>query len=327
MIDTRLILIEGIPGTGKSTTAQWLAHEMVKRSIDSDWFMDEHRDHPVNVSARTTDEFVQNTLENWTNFADKQLLENSVVVLDGSLFSRCIHDLLPRDEPDDRIVAIMRKILHIARLLNPVIVLFTQTDLDKSFLHTLDQRGKVWSDSMVEAMENSAYAHNRQIGGVEGLTQFYEHFMRLTWRVLREEQVNRIEILDGQDDWPGTYQKILDFLVLPALEEVVPDLEFLKTFTGRYRDLAPGSIVPDPTCLIRLVEGTLTLFDFRYPQSELILVSPEVFEVQPLGYELAFERSERGTIRLFKVGGREPGIGIGDRTLLGRTYQRIGPVS
>jgi hypothetical protein len=151
--------------------------------------------------------------------------------------------------------------------------------------------------------------------------------MRLTWRVLREEQVNRIEILDGQDDWPGTYQKILDFLVLPALEEVVPDLEFLKTFTGRYRDLAPGSIVPDPTCLIRLVEGTLTLFDFRYPQSELILVSPEVFEVQPLGYELAFERSERGTIRLFKVGGREPGIGIGDRTLLGRTYQRIGPVS
>jgi len=42
-----LILVEGFPGSGKSTTAQWLARQWQQTGRACRWFYEEQPDHPV----------------------------------------------------------------------------------------------------------------------------------------------------------------------------------------------------------------------------------------------------------------------------------------
>ena len=66
LLDTKLSLVEGIPGSGKSTTAQWIALELQKRQIEAEWFMDEHRGNPITIWEQLNPAlFTARILENW----------------------------------------------------------------------------------------------------------------------------------------------------------------------------------------------------------------------------------------------------------------------
>jgi len=47
MIDTMLIIITGISGSGKSTTAQNLAWQYQRNNIQHQWLHEEKTDHPI----------------------------------------------------------------------------------------------------------------------------------------------------------------------------------------------------------------------------------------------------------------------------------------
>ena len=44
---TRLVLFEGIPGSGKSTTGQFLARQLMDQGILARWWYEEEAGHPV----------------------------------------------------------------------------------------------------------------------------------------------------------------------------------------------------------------------------------------------------------------------------------------
>lgn len=48
MIDTKLIIFEGIPGSGKTTTSQLLYKYFLQNGIDSDIFI-EGSEHPIDL--------------------------------------------------------------------------------------------------------------------------------------------------------------------------------------------------------------------------------------------------------------------------------------
>ena len=46
-MDARIILVEGFPGCGKSTTAQWLARQLRTAGRPAEWFYEQQRPHPM----------------------------------------------------------------------------------------------------------------------------------------------------------------------------------------------------------------------------------------------------------------------------------------
>jgi thymidylate kinase len=47
MIDTKLILVDGIPGAGKSTTAQFIARQLEKNGIKTKIYNETDNNHPL----------------------------------------------------------------------------------------------------------------------------------------------------------------------------------------------------------------------------------------------------------------------------------------
>lgn len=43
----RIIMIDGIPGSGKSATAQFISHQLNSNGIPAEWYHDEEDNHPL----------------------------------------------------------------------------------------------------------------------------------------------------------------------------------------------------------------------------------------------------------------------------------------
>ena len=98
MRSTRLILIEGIPGSGKSTTGQFLTARLAEQAVDVRWWYEEMKGHPLyifddeaSMDAVVRDLFagrfarvVEATLERWNQFAEWLCAFDGIVVLDST---------------------------------------------------------------------------------------------------------------------------------------------------------------------------------------------------------------------------------------------------
>jgi len=323
MIDTRLIHVDGIPGSGKSTSAQWIALELQKRNIATDWFMDEHRDNPVTAwDASDIDLFITQILENWQQFSQVVQSSKTVFVLEGSLFQHILLRLLLGDIERSRIQACIHTVGNFIRPLNPALILLYQANVAVS-IHTIyEKRGSEWTQYMLDGFNKSPYATARCVSGFDALVAFYQKYTEYLHLFHQELGFKTLMIENAEGNWSVYQSQILQFLSLPAMMEQPPSFDYLARFEGRYRDLS-GTHPRDPECTIELSSNQLLIYNFRYDKSRLIPKAPEEFYLETLGYEVSFEADGRGQISKMKVGGKEPGVGIGSNTLLGREYHRI----
>jgi thymidylate kinase len=47
----RPILIEGLPGAGKSSTAEHIGDNYLRQGISCEWFLEEDEEHPLDFSG------------------------------------------------------------------------------------------------------------------------------------------------------------------------------------------------------------------------------------------------------------------------------------
>src|SRR5262245_47045296 len=113
MLGTRLIFVDGLPGSGKSTTAKSLAAELEQRGIPWRLFRERESDHPLNVggnlhpsgsatgnrlfAAYTVDSFQEESLARWQAFVAEAARAEAVNVLDSYPFQNSVRVLLQMD--------------------------------------------------------------------------------------------------------------------------------------------------------------------------------------------------------------------------------------
>ncbi|QSO55077.1 hypothetical protein JZ785_11360 [Alicyclobacillus curvatus] len=109
MSNFKLILVEGIPGSGKSTTAQYISRCLEQNGIPSEWFYEENSNHPVyafdslesmsvlvrRLSEGQFDEVIEGALDYWERFALHVQRSGRVTVIDSCLFGYLTWSLFP----------------------------------------------------------------------------------------------------------------------------------------------------------------------------------------------------------------------------------------
>jgi hypothetical protein len=233
MRDTKLILIDGLPGSGKTTTASWLASRLRSDSRTVDLFLEEHSDHPLHVGGAlhpsgynsgaiffqryTPASFVEESLERWRAFVAGALQSDAISVLDSYPFQSDVRVLLQLDAVPETIRDYARQVESIISPLHPVLVFFTHRDLLQAIENIeaiTAQRGSRWSEYVVEMAAHSPYAIARGLHGFEGALALLAEYRKLTEELLHESNTPRIVLENCSGRWEECYRRMEEFLEL-----------------------------------------------------------------------------------------------------------------
>jgi hypothetical protein len=235
MRDTKLIFVEGLPGSGKTTTASWLASRLQAERLLVNLFLEHQPEHPLNVGGTlhpsgditgevffqryTSVSFVHESLQRWQAFVRTALQTEAISVLDSYPFQNSVRVLLQLNATPDCIEEYARQVEAFIMPLQPVLMYFTHRDLVHAF-HTLStistQRGKVWTDYVVELVTHCPYAMARHLEGFSGALAVLRDYKLLTDALLRQSHLPRIVLEDCAKGWEGCYQQIEAFLGLAS---------------------------------------------------------------------------------------------------------------
>ena len=99
----RMIFIEGVPGTGKSTMARNLCTYFSSQGMDAQWHLEEARDHPVHPKPQDISDveagLSEKYLRQWSNFLDQSIGKNTVHIFDGSAFQSTVRFMMEKRQP------------------------------------------------------------------------------------------------------------------------------------------------------------------------------------------------------------------------------------
>ena len=130
MTDTRLILIEGIMGSGKSTTAEYLTGRIQQRGQPARWFHEYAEDNPISGGMDVLNGFdgaddwrlPDKTLPQWQALGQLKRSDDSVTILECKLWQNDALFMLLAGVPTTEVIASNRRVVEAISPASPVLI-------------------------------------------------------------------------------------------------------------------------------------------------------------------------------------------------------------
>ncbi len=297
---TNLILLEGIPGSGKSTTAHQLTRQLQRHGIAASWFGEKDIAHPTSAPFHNVDQFVHDTQDRWNAFISSISGTAQTVILEGNIFQRFLRLLLQHNVDWQYIRMHIAALTALAMHTNPVFIFFYQPDVRGSLENIAAYRGVQWTKGSIQRFTNTPYALSHHLVGFDGLVAFWKAYQDCCNILFHASIMPRLWIsLRAVDE--GSHMPIIYSLleIEPYPENRLPAHE-LETFVGIYHD--PVSL---HNLRVRVQSGDLFVDNFIWNTVRLIHNGDGSFDIEGLNYTIAFLSDDMGNIRYAHIGGRD----------------------
>lgn len=150
IVDSKLILIDGIPGSGKSTTGEWLCNYLVTNATRARFYDEMAEHHPLRIydwtieSLEPEDEagrFQGIVIEKFREFAVNCLAGTTVHIMEAYLFqdTLCFAYMMGMDGA--RIRRLFHEIANILKPTNPTLIFYQQMDVERNWRWICELRG------------------------------------------------------------------------------------------------------------------------------------------------------------------------------------------
>lgn len=184
---TNLIIVEGLPGSGKSTTAAIIADELVKKGKKVLCVDEGVRDHPADYADYDFPDFETERikiLEKWRSFVETAD-RDTVYVFNCVFLQNPMCETMMRfgmeNAASQRYIS---EIAEIIRPLHPYIVYIDRPDVKGALDRVLEARGRDWLEAVISYHTSQGYGKQHHLSGYEGYI-----------RCLEERKVRELNIL------------------------------------------------------------------------------------------------------------------------------------
>lgn len=226
MSTSRLVAVEGIMGSGKSTLVRFLARQIRLSGTPVRSYVETRRgrSNPTDVlrSLRedlrdpaavwdriTPDALELRSLEKWEAFVERARTGREAGVFDGQVFGGDLTGLFLMDVGPDAVERYFRRLMEVARPLDPVLVHLRHSRPDQVLRRIAERRGPRWTAHQTGWKLASPYARGRRLEGLEGWIEAYRDLQALADRLHDRFEGRKIRLDDPHADWPRTQAAVL----------------------------------------------------------------------------------------------------------------------
>ncbi len=233
--ETKIIFVEGLPGSGKSTTASWLASRLQSERAAVRLYLESQAEHPLNVGGDThpagsvpgdaffqrytPQSYVEESLRNWEHYLENTSQIDVIDIFDSYPYQNTVRILLQFDASIDFIHEYAARVEDLVKPMKPVLIYFKVSDTPQAVKHFNDiseQRGKVWAEYIEALITNCPFSLARNLSGASAVEAFISAYKQVADELLHESRLPRIILENCSGNWDGCYQQIEAFLELPS---------------------------------------------------------------------------------------------------------------
>ena len=223
----RLVIVERIMGSGKSTTMRFIAKHLQEAGRRARSVHERTDPHPVRATDElehwfepwkdaTPEELADRALAKWAAFVECTVSNAEIPVLDGQLFHGDLTHLLLMEADIELIGGYVRKLAAVIAPLNPFVLYLWQDDVEAAIRTVCAERGSEWIEYQVDWKLAAPYCRRRGFAGLDGLIALYRDYRSLTDDLFRELPLAKLAIENSGCDWPVYAKRILCELGLLA---------------------------------------------------------------------------------------------------------------
>jgi hypothetical protein len=292
--------VEGFPGCGKSSTAQWLARLFRTGGHSAEWFYEEQGPHPLSedkpAAYASWLEYFSGRLRRWRSLADQAVSSDTVKILESAWLQVPVFLMLRQDLAREVIRGFLHKTADAMAGANPVLIYLSQPEPDLGMKLLFNRRGMAWALSHVARSDASNFCRNRHVSGIDGLLHYWREHNAVSEAIIRETAMPTLSVDSRVGDWHQRRAAIARFLGLTSkVDEFRLGEADLSRLVGRYRGVARGFT-------ISLHGPGLVLDGLLWPANRLLPVASGVFEPESWPLVLRFTEVD-GDVRAAQIDG------------------------
>ena len=223
MSATRLILIEGMIGSGKTTTATRVGDWLAGRGEDARVFYECATDHPIRTRAEdrlraaadpqapgppggAEDDGAAGSpgayaASQWRRLAARCLRDRQTIILESSFLQNSVMPAFIDDAPARKVHEIFTRIQRQAAAAEPLLVYLRPVDIGAAIARIHRTRGEPWSSRNVAFVENSPWARRRNLQGQDAVVKLYQAWEPIVTQLYSRYPFPKIMVTDPQHDW------------------------------------------------------------------------------------------------------------------------------
>jgi len=233
----KLIIVAGMSGTGKSTTAQNISYQYRMNGIEHEWYHEEMEEHPIRWAnggeftvgdLNTEDGIKLNIADIYTRW--KTLIEyikskNNILVMDGCFDQNIIRYFYPGNYPNEKIIEFYDGLLEILQSANLHLIHLYTPDVAANYKKAFKVRGKKWEHIITDGKKDYDFAD---------MIKYQELALKITGRY----SGNKLCIDTSGDDWETYMKEICRFLDLQYYDKQYLFVANPEKYTGyfEYKD-------------------------------------------------------------------------------------------
>ncbi len=248
-LGTKLILADGMSGSGKSTLCQWLEVQLRWNNLKARWLFEADVPHPLHwwnywngttycppdFEHSTPAQFIETSIQNWTDFAAAINRSDQVWIVESALFLLGIGMLLQSDAQPAELIDYGRRVHAIIQDLNPILIYLRQPDIDLHVRKICAIRGNDFENELISNMQRTPYFKRRGLKGLAGLVCLWDETQQITDALFPAYTIRKLALETAGGDWENYRQQVMTVLSLPlvAAQQIVSASD-LARFTGNY---------------------------------------------------------------------------------------------
>lgn len=221
---TRLILIEGPVGAGKSTLAEWVGEHLRARGREVEQPHGFDPDHAITTRCERrarahgrgedlgelvvdeTDELVF-TAPQWEQLA--RAPSDTIFVFEGKYFQQCLEYPRHLGADADVVLSEQRRIVSAIAPLRPVLIYLGTSDLLGQIARVAKVRPPEWLGWLGGFFARHPWS---MANGTDTVEAFYSAWEPLERELVRAHPEPKLELLDSHLDWERARERIATFL-------------------------------------------------------------------------------------------------------------------